>query len=159
MSETEIRKVKIPLTETETADIGRKLAAELVTLEELEADAKADAKEHRDRINAQAHEVATLREAITSGLAVHDVECAVLRDHAMKRVAYVRDDNGEVVEVRDMTIEEQQMVLGEPRPDDDVLRARIQTFLGLNELNPDDMLTGPDDDVSEIDSTWEDGEE
>lgn len=119
MIKTVTKKLPVDLTDAELLERGDKLAQAEARTELLYVDlaeVKSYASEEKKRIDEALERQRGLRRDIAEEIATRktqrNVECEVIFTADLK-VVTVRKDTGEVVDVRDMTADEQQMVLGE----------------------------------------------
>lgn len=101
----------IPLTDEEKIVYGQNNAHAVEALAELEAAQKAAAETHKRKITLAKTEIAKLSHIVASGIEWRDIDCEVLMNFERGEVTTTRCDTGAVIEVRRMTMDEQQMEL------------------------------------------------
>ncbi|TAK30979.1 MAG: hypothetical protein EPO40_06195 [Myxococcaceae bacterium] len=108
---TEIRSLEVKLTEGERSQRARRAAEVLRQRDQAEADMKLKAKLAKGELDKHEAELRKLAQAAREGCEVQEVECHWVPDYASKKMRLVRDDTGAVVEVRQMSMDEQQTKL------------------------------------------------
>lgn len=108
MREKEITEVlKHELTEAETAEYGRNLAAAEQELANIAAEEKEVKDAFKSRKSAQDKQVDRLTEILGNRYEMRDTECVIVFNQpAAMKCQYVRKDTGEIYLERDMTDEE-----------------------------------------------------
>jgi len=109
---TETITVPIGLSDEEVAELGKRLAAIEPQIDELKAQVKdlnADIRELRTRRTV-------LSQEIRNGTGNRPVVCKLIGHFDRGKVEVVREDTGEIVEMRDMTDDQRQMRMADPAP-------------------------------------------
>lgn len=133
----EKRHLMVTLNRSELEQASRQLAETVPTINRLTTEAKASASGWKARIEAQEIEQSRLSEIVTNGKEERQVACSWAfecsgvdsatgeRIYHPEKKALIRDDTGEVVEVRDITSDDRQMALlpeeTEAEPEDEQL--------------------------------------
>lgn len=105
------RTVKVPLTKTDIANHGSRMALLEQQHEAKELGKKAAAAHYKDDIDAIVMERRQLATEYRQGFRYDEVDCAIEYDTEKKKVYIVRLDTGEEISVRDMTADERQQRL------------------------------------------------
>lgn len=109
---TEIRKLPVPLTDAQKAELANLAVEAHDKAEELELQLKKQSKEAKAEItHYQAVRNNHLR-AVARGVEMRDISCTYHNDFESGKVRLHRDDTGEVIEERDLTPAERQIDLG-----------------------------------------------
>ncbi|MEN3940696.1 hypothetical protein WJU23_05325 [Prosthecobacter sp. SYSU 5D2] len=119
----EHRILRCDLSEKETQIYGKEQAELHQEIDSLEEEKKSSASNYKARIEEKGARARRIGNYITSGWQEKDVQCSWIyetagRDQATGEMIFhpekkslVRDDTGEVVEIREITNEERQMAL------------------------------------------------
>lgn len=97
--------------EEEKAKISEEMATKLLSVQDLEEQAKSVAASFKDRIGRAQLEAKQAAKKLKDGYEMRDVECEVVRNYAFGEIRHIRTDTGECVHVKVMTQEERQMHL------------------------------------------------
>lgn len=149
MADTIVRDLPVPLSDEEMIRRAQEFGAndhEQLQLDAQLARVRKKINKRLKRLRAQAHKLA---KEVRDGERILEVDCYIYQLVNQKLVAIVRLDNGKVVTVRDMTDDEQQMVLGEDQDQvgdipGDTLRA-IKNWMKSNKKG-----TEPDIEIVEV---------
>lgn len=109
-ADTIIRKLPVPLTETEQTDRAKRLARRLNDLDVIKANAQRAAQEYKSQAEETNAEIFDLRQAVTTGTEERDVQCELRFYPSVGEAELVRLDTGAVVETRPMTKKEHDAV-------------------------------------------------
>jgi uncharacterized FlaG/YvyC family protein len=110
------RNLPVLLTDDEIAERGKQVAKAVEMGAALKEERKNQTAKLTGDIKLQGEIVRRLSRAIASGHDEKEVECTVNKDFGRKEVTVIRDDTGEIVDVRPMTPDEQQETLFPPKP-------------------------------------------
>ena len=107
----ESRNVFVALTDDEVAKYAQEAAKITLDIGELEDQKKAAASTFKDRIDRAFCTVRELSRKVTDHRELRDVECIWYADTKKKKAFLVRQDTGEEVASRDLTVKEMQAEL------------------------------------------------
>lgn len=102
-------RVKCLLTDVEKAEAALELANSYQALESLAIEKKVemtDFKQRKEKLEEQIHVTSLM---VKEGVAMRSVLCELQLNHTKLRVIIVRLDTNDIVEERDMTVDEKQM--------------------------------------------------
>ena len=107
------RKLPVTLTRSEVLAHGETLARLEHTYEDQAQEAKDAAKAAKDALATLREKILDLVDRIERKQELRDVPCIEEPDVERQRVALVRTDTGEIVEIREMTISDRQLAMWE----------------------------------------------
>jgi len=102
------RQLPVDLNEEEIADRGRAMAKSVSEKAGLQEEKKSATADINAKIKACGEVIRKLSEIISGGKEDREVSCEVKKDFDSNTVTVVRDDTGEVVEERPLTVDERQ---------------------------------------------------
>lgn len=108
---TEFRRLPVKLTPGELQARGKTLADEIESYKRTEGAKKASAEDFGGRLKNTRARIDDLSRVVASGEERRDVECHFVRFEESFEIAWVREDTGEQVERRPMTVDERQVPL------------------------------------------------
>lgn len=101
--------VKYVFTEAEQKDIAAAMAQKVVALQQAEDDLKAIKSDYKSQIDGIQAGINSAATKMTSGYEMRSVKCQIVPDFPNKVWQYIRVDNGVVVRVKDMSVDDLQM--------------------------------------------------
>jgi hypothetical protein len=107
-----------PLTADQMADYARKMADDLREIEDIEAEAKEEAKAYKERIQTIEFRVRGMGRSVRLGTENLLVLCSEFFDRTYGRAYVVRQDTGEVVMNRPLNEDERQLYMQFPEGQD-----------------------------------------
>lgn len=107
------RRLPVRLTVEREIELSQELASSVRKLAALEEEHKARKADMRAEEQIQAAGIATLSDWITNGAEPLMVPIEWVADFPAGRAELVRTDTGEVVETRDLTDEDRQLLIGD----------------------------------------------
>ena len=101
--------VRYVFSESEKMELGQKMAAAIEHRENFVGDKKAMAASFNEKIQSAENDASRFGRCLTQGYESRMVECDVFYDYTSRTVSWIRRDNREVAERREMTHKELQM--------------------------------------------------
>lgn len=111
MSDHFTRSLRCELTDQEIHERAQTAARMVVTIDELESAAKAEAKRRKTFIEEKEAELRRLSAEIRDKATFREIDCERLYDYKLGLVREVRTDTGELLSERAMTYSERQLEL------------------------------------------------
>jgi hypothetical protein len=111
------KELEYAFTPEEIRNLGFSIANAIGDMEALEEEKAAFMTDHKEKLKEAKAQVKLLAAKIRTGTELRMIECRLEPDYGAKKVRTYRIDTEELVEERDMTVEERQQFLFQETPE------------------------------------------